>query len=66
MIGVPGALQPQEEVDESELGNDKEKFHNIPVDIVDENKTMGMNQRIIRSRRLPYFTSRRGARKKYK
>lgn len=54
MTKVLGALEPQEEVAESESGDDREESSNIPTDIVEENKDKGMNQRVSRSRRLPY------------
>lgn len=72
----PGTLEEQfpfnkavivdrEQVVQSKSGDDKEEFNNIPTDIVEDNKDKGANQRI-RSRRLPFFTSRREARKMYK
>lgn len=40
---VLGALEPQEEVAESESGDDREESNNIPTDILEENKDKGMN-----------------------
>lgn len=63
MTGVLGALESQEEVAESESGDDREGSHTSQMTLFRRIKIKAPNHRIIWSRRLLYWSLRRGARK---